>query len=292
MYLLKVKYIIFLMDQFCISKTVDKNVHISDVFIKNKLIELSHQENKILNTEVLMENDESMCYLKEKLDFFIKENKIPNILFFGSSNSNKTFLLKYLIESIYKEKIDKCEESSYIMKVNCNRGKGIKFIRDELKFFAKTNVDKVHKSVILYNAEFLTTDAQSALRRCIEIFSKTTRFFILIENKSKLLKPILSRFCDIYVPDSKEKIKDEIYSDYKRIFDKISRQIKSDKENLDLANFFYKNEISSIHLIKYIEFNFPDNLKKYEILLRINYYRNHLIYEELLLFFILNLMRN
>lgn len=281
------------MEQFCIRKKLDKenqNLIMNDE--NDKLDENSIVSDINENSRIIFENDPNMIQLKKKLDFFIQDNKIPNILFFGSSNSNKTQLLKYLIESIYNEKIDQCEESSYIMKVNCNRGKGIKFIRDELKFFAKTNVDKVHKSVILYNAEFLTTDAQSALRRCIEIFSKTTRFFILIEDKSKLLKPILSRFCDLYVPDSKEKVKDELYSDYKKVFDKINRQLKSDKENLDLATFFYRNEISSIHLVKYIEFNFPDSLEKYEILLRINYYRNHLIYEELLIFFILNLMRN
>jgi dihydroorotase len=47
----------------------------------------------------------------------------------------------------------------------------------------------------------LTIDAQSALRRCIELFSHNTRFFIVVENKDKLLNPILSRFCDIFVPE-------------------------------------------------------------------------------------------
>ena len=88
------------------------------------------------------------------------------------------------------------------MFVNCAHGKGISFIRDELKFFAKTNIHKTNeliKSIILLNADMLTTDAQSALRRCIEKFSHTTRFFIVIENENGLLKPILSRFCNFYV---------------------------------------------------------------------------------------------
>jgi DNA polymerase III delta prime subunit len=51
------------------------------------------------------------------------------------------------------------------------------------------------------NADKLTMDAQSALRRCIELFSHNTRFFIVVEDKYKLLKPILSRFCEIYVPE-------------------------------------------------------------------------------------------
>ena len=89
--------------------------------------------------------------------------------------------------------------------VNCAHGKGIKFIREELKFFAKTNIQSssgvLFKSIILLNADSLTIDAQSALRRCIELFSHNTRFFIIVENKHKLLNPILSRFCEIYVPE-------------------------------------------------------------------------------------------
>ena len=72
------------------------------------------------------------------------------------------------------------------MTVNCAHGKGIKFIRDELKFFAKTNIQSntgaSFKTITLINADFLTIDAQSALRRCIELFSHNTRFFIIVKN--------------------------------------------------------------------------------------------------------------
>jgi hypothetical protein len=91
------------------------------------------------------------------------------------------------------------------MMVNCSHGKGIKFIREELKFFARANIQSnagvKFKTIVLLNADTLTNDAQSALRRCIELFSSTTRFFIVVENKHKLLNPILSRFCEIYVPE-------------------------------------------------------------------------------------------
>ena len=91
------------------------------------------------------------------------------------------------------------------MYVNCAHGKGIKFIRDELKFFAKSHINSnggdIFKCIILLNGDKLTMDAQSALRRCIELFSHTTRFFIIVEDKYKLLRPILSRFCEIYIPE-------------------------------------------------------------------------------------------
>lgn len=97
---------------------------------------------------------------------------------------------------------------NYVMTVNCAHGRGIRFIRDELKFFAKTNVDLLDgerfKSIVLLNADKLTIDAQSALRRCIELFCHSTRFFIVVDDKNKLLKPILSRFCDIYISNTFE----------------------------------------------------------------------------------------
>jgi hypothetical protein len=100
---------------------------------------------------------------------------------------------------------DKQKMKDFVMYVNCAHGKGIKFIREDLKFFAKTNINSINgdlfKSIVLLNADKLTIDAQSALRRCIELFSHNTRFFIIVEDKYKLLKPILSRFCEFFIPE-------------------------------------------------------------------------------------------
>jgi hypothetical protein len=52
----------------------------------------------------------------------------------------------------------------------------------------------------LFNADRLTSDAQFALRRCIELYNHNTRYFIVTCDKYKLMKPILSRFCELYVP--------------------------------------------------------------------------------------------
>ena len=141
--------------------------------------------------------------MKSKLDYFINIRKIPNIVFHGSAGCGKRTIVGDFINRIYQ--FDRARIKNYVMFVNCAHGKGIKFIRDELKQFAKTNIqcneNNLFKSIVMYNADELTIDAQSALRRCIELFSHTTRFFIVVENKHKLLKPILSRFCEIYVPD-------------------------------------------------------------------------------------------
>lgn len=143
---------------------------------------------------------ESIVY---RLDQFIAKKQIPHIIFHGPSGSGKLTLVRDFIERIYSG--DKTKMKTHVMTVNCSHGKGIQFIREELKFFAKANAQTKltgeFKIILLLNAHHLTVDAQSALRRCIEIFSHSTRFFIVVENKNKLLNPILSRFCDVFVPE-------------------------------------------------------------------------------------------
>jgi GTPase SAR1 family protein len=139
--------------------------------------------------------------IDEKLNFFLKTGKIPNIIFHGASGSGKRTIVNKFIGNIYQN--NKTLIKNYVMYVNCAHGKGIKFVRDELKFFAKTHVNVEgagnFKTIVLSNADELTIDAQSALRRCIELFSHTTRFFIIVQDKYKLLKPILSRLCEIFI---------------------------------------------------------------------------------------------
>jgi hypothetical protein len=141
--------------------------------------------------------------IKEKLNFFIETGKIPNIIFHGASGSGKRTIVHNFITDIYQNNKELIK--NYVMYVNCAHGKGIKFVRDELKFFAKTHINVKgagnFKTIVLSNADELTIDAQSALRRCIELFSHTTRFFIIVQDKYKLLKPILSRLCEIFVYD-------------------------------------------------------------------------------------------
>ena len=141
--------------------------------------------------------------IKEKLDYFHKIHKIPNIIFHGPTGSGKRTIISEFVNKIYDNDREKIK--LFVMFVNCSQGKGIKFIREDLKFFAKTHINSNYgnnfKSIVLLNADKLTMDAQSALRRCIELFSHNTRFFIVAEDKYNLMKPILSRFCEIYVPE-------------------------------------------------------------------------------------------
>jgi DNA polymerase III delta prime subunit len=202
------------------------------------------------------------------------------------------------------------------MYVNCSHGKGIKFIRDELKFFAKTHINSnsgnIFKSIILLNADKLTMDAQSALRRCIELFSHNTRFFIIAEDKYNLMKPILSRFCEIYV--SEPIINGNIINLYqynlnelfkmkdiktqrlewlkKELLKSINKKITVDDLMLLCVKLYEKaySAIDIMHLLetpKFLE-NSISTEKRYELLVCFNRVRKEFRNEKLLMLFILN----
>jgi DNA polymerase III delta prime subunit len=237
--------------------------------------------------------------IKKKLDYFLEIKKIPHIIFHGPSGSGKRSLVYYFLDKIYR---DKTLKQNYIMFVNCAQGKGIKFIREELKFFAKTHINyqngDIFKTIILSNADKLTIDAQSALRRCIELFSHTTRFFIIVEDKYKLLKPILSRFAEIYVPYPK--IGNNYINLYNYNLDNKDTNITYLKKCLnnisepcslcDITKKIYDKGITGLDIINYITITHKDSLDKYRLLIIIQKVKREIRSEKLLILFILNLL--
>ena len=253
--------------------------------------------------------------IKEKLKYFHSIHKIPNIIFNGPSGSGKSTLVNEFISLIYggnKEKI-----KDFVMYVNCAHGKGIKFIREELKFFAKTHINSnggdIFKSIVLLNGDKLTMDAQSALRRCIELFSHSTRFFIIVEDKYGLLRPILSRFCEIYISEPEHKGKQINLYKYNLeetfkltdIKNQKSEWLKKELQKTflsgistsiseeELQNFIiklYEKAYSALDVIKLIEDGlFPISQdKRYELLIAFNKVRKEFRNEKLVLMFILN----
>jgi len=254
--------------------------------------------------------------IKEKLDFFYTSHKIPNLLFHGTTGSGKRTIVSEFIHKIYDNDREKIK--SFVMYVNCSQGKGIKFIRDELKFFAKTHINSnggnTFKSIVLLNADKLTMDAQSALRRCIELFSHNTRFFIIAEDKYNLMKPILSRFCEIYVPEPV--VNGNIINLYQynlnNVFNmkdvKISRLDLLKKELLKnvtkkitmenlmlLCTKLYERGYSGLDIISLLEnHKFLESTitieKRYELLISFNRVRKEFRNEKILILFILNFL--
>jgi hypothetical protein len=255
--------------------------------------------------------------IKEKLEYFHSNHKIPNILFHGASGSGKRTIVHNFINLIYDNNKHKIKD--FVMYVNCAHGKGIKFIRDDLKFFAKTHINSnggdIFKSIIMLNADKLTIDAQSALRRCIELFSHNTRFFIIVEDKYKLLKPVLSRFCEIYIPDPvhlgrqinlhKYNI-DQLFKKNATTTDWLKKTIladthetidetKTDKLSVvlrDLSAKIYEKGYSALDIMALIEqptfLPDLDLVKRYELLFAFNKIKKEFRNEKLLIMFVLN----
>lgn len=245
--------------------------------------------------------------IDEKLEYFIKKQKIPNIIFHGPSGSGKRTIVNNFIRKIYNNSNDL--RKKHVMYVDCGHGRGIKFIREELKFFAKTNIHTsgdIIKSVILLNADKLTIDAQSALRRCIELFSKTTRFFIIIEDKFKLLRPILSRFCEIYINNPMIKDRsinlhkynnnlhfciDEYDSNrMKYLYNQLNKLPKKlNQQNIiNLSNKLYQKGYSGLDLMNLIENKIRlDDLKKYELLCTFSKIKKEFRNEKIIIYFII-----
>lgn len=243
----------------------------------------------------------------KKIDFFLQSQKIPNIIFHGPHGGGKRTIVKEFITKIYEK--DKEIMKAYVMNVNCAHGKGIKFVREELKFFAKTHLNfkgKGHfKTIILSNADKLTIDAQSALRRCIELFSHTTRFFIIVENKYKLLRPILSRFCEIFVPLPVINGKRANLHDYaSRTCFRPDKSISNRKtwlkrfiNALTITNYtdlvqtsthLYEKGYSGLDILLYLEDSEIEQERKYHLLLTFHKVKREFRSEKLLLVFMLN----
>jgi hypothetical protein len=248
--------------------------------------------------------------IHRKLDGYHLTNRVPHLLFHGSNGTGKRSLVYYFINKIYNG--DKYKIKTNVMFVNCAHGKGIKFIRDELKFFAKSNIQGsqgvVFKTIVLFNADSLTIDAQSALRRCIELFSYNTRFFIVVENKHKLLNPILSRFCEIYVPeyvDASGKIVNLHQYRLTQIYGTTDQEIlnkrqwfsqncgclaeKTHLQLVDIINAAYEVGLSSLDLIEWIKHNeeIPADIK-YQLIIHYQGIKSEYRCEKLLMLTLFN----
>ena len=138
--------------------------------------------------------------VKQKLNKILATRSVPNLLFYGSAGSGKRTVVKWFVEQMYET--EKMTATS-VHWFDCIENSGIQYIRDTIKFISKTNIHPnsplKFKTIVLGNADSLTIDAQSALRRCIEIHSTNTRFFFVTRNRAGLSNPILSRLGSILV---------------------------------------------------------------------------------------------
>lgn len=114
-----------------------------------------------------------------------------------------------------------------VLELNASNERGIDVVREKIKGFAQSKVTlppNRHKIIILDEADSMTTGAQQALRRTMEIYSSTTRFALACNTSDKIIEPIQSRCAHVRF----NKLNDEQIK--KRILDICK------KENVDFTD--------------------------------------------------------
>jgi len=120
----------------------------------------------------------------------LKKNKLPHLLFYGPPGTGKTSTVLACAR-----KLNGPAYNNMILELNASDSRGIDNVREEIKDFASTKqiYEGGFKLVILDEADAMTTDAQTALRRVIEKFTSNTRFCIICNQINKIAPAIQSR---------------------------------------------------------------------------------------------------
>jgi replication factor C small subunit len=122
-------------------------------------------------------------HIIEKVKIFIANGDVPHLLFYGTAGTGKTTLAKIIAGSVDAD----------VMYINASDENSVDAVRDKIKRYASTVGFRRWKIVILDEADYLTPNAQAALRNLMETYSKTTRFILTCNYVEKIIDPIQSR---------------------------------------------------------------------------------------------------
>lgn len=110
----------------------------------------------------------------------------------GPPNTGKKSTLFALLLAYYAADAEELQRRTLV--INCiTHPPGAHFVRDAVRPFAATRCARFLRAVVFLYADHLTLDAQTALRRCIELHSATARFFLVLHDDALLIAPIRSR---------------------------------------------------------------------------------------------------
>ena len=134
--------------------------------------------------------------IKGSLSALLKnQEEMPHLLFSGSAGVGKTTMAICISKEILGEKW-----KDYTLELNASDERGINMVRERVKKFSRfagLDTEIPFKIIILDEADEMTSDAQTALRRIIEDTAKFCRFILIANNISKIINPIQSR-CAIF----------------------------------------------------------------------------------------------
>ena len=156
-------------------------------------------------------------HILEKVKIYIENDDVPHLLLYGVAGTGKTTLAKIITNQI------DCD----VMYINASDENSVDAVRDKIRGFASSMGFRKWKVVILDESDYLTPNAQAALRNLMETFSKSTRFILTCNYVEKVIDPIQSR-CQTFAiaPPSKKEVA-------KRLFDILNEEgVEFNKEDL------------------------------------------------------------
>ncbi|KAL8807757.1 MAG: hypothetical protein Q9223_002942 [Gallowayella weberi] len=135
------------------------------------------------------------------LERTLQASNLPHMLFYGPPGTGKTSTILALAKELYGPEMFK----SRVLELNASDERGISIVREKVKDFARMQLSNPplhyknkypcppYKIVILDEADSMTQDAQSALRRTMESYSKITRFCLICNYVTRIIDPLASR---------------------------------------------------------------------------------------------------
>ena len=194
-------------------------------------------------------------HLKEKVKVYLESEDVPHLLLYGKAGTGKTTLAKIITGNI------DCDA----MYINASDENSVDAVRFKIRSFASTVGFKDSKVIILDEADYLTPNAQAALRNLMETFSKHCRFILTCNYVERIIDPIQSR-CQSFkvVPPSKKEVAEQMvnilkqenctfeladialivnagYPDIRRVINSAQRQIVDAKLKIDTSSIIQNN---------------------------------------------------
>jgi len=136
-------------------------------------------------------------HLKSKIKLYLESGDLPHLLLYGRAGTGKTTLAKLLVNNI------DCDQ----LYINASDENSVDTVRNKVRNFASTIGFKDMKVIILDECDYITPNAQAALRNLMETFSKHTRFILTCNYVERIIDPIQSR-CQPFqiVPPSRKEV--------------------------------------------------------------------------------------
>ena len=204
-------------------------------------------------------------HLKSKVEHYISSSDLPHLLLYGKAGTGKTTLAKLLIKNI---------ECDYLY-INASDENNVETVRTKVKNFASTIGFKDMKVIILDECDYITPNAQAALRNLMETFSKHCRFILTCNYVERIIDPIQSR-CQSFqiIPPSRNEVAKHLhnilveenvmdtpedikilvesgYPDIRRVINSAQRNVVNGKLKLDTTSIIQNDY--KLKLIKILE---------------------------------------